>query len=361
MSGKQQTNGKIEEQLVIDSNTGLGSEAQADYRTGESVDSRNRLNDLTNKEWMISTKSVWKSEATSEFADLLADEKWQAFIEWLVEKRGKEGAENVLEQLLPSVIYSQPPARDDLKSQHPATFAESDIEKLILFFTKQGQRVLDPFVGVGSTLVACKTTDRYGVGIELGPRWAEIARKRVKVGELPLFQGITIEEKYRQQVIEGDAREIMHEFDDESFDFIVTSPPYWKILHKNTDHKVIRERIEKGLETRYSELEADLGNIGSYTQFLRELQKVFMECYRVLRTGKYMCVIVSDFRDRGEFIAYHSDISDAVEECDFTLQGITILVQDSKNLYPYGIPYAFVSNINHQYILVFRKKSNDEK
>ena len=39
----------------------------------------------------------------------------------------------------------------------------------------------------------------------------------------------------------------------------------------------------------------------------------------------------------------------------FSLEGITILVQDSKNLYPYGIPFAFVSNIHHQYILVFRR------
>jgi DNA modification methylase len=342
-------------------NTEDRSEMPPPDQNGEGIDPRNRLNDLTNKEWMISTKSVWKSEELAKYTNVLQDEEWQAFTEWLVEKRGEESAEKVLSQLLPSVIYSRPPARDELKSQHPATFAEADVEKLILFFTKQGERVLDPFVGSGSTLLACKSTKRYGVGIELVPRWADIANKRVKGDELPLFREITIDSDYEQQVIEGDARECIRDLDDESFDFIVTSPPYWKILHKDKDHKITRERLNKGLETRYSELEEDLGNIRSYDQFMKELQKVFGGCYRVLKSKKYMCVIVSDFRDKGNFISYHSEISNTIEKCGFSLQGITILVQDSKNLYPYGVPYAFVSNINHQYILVFRKNNHSTK
>ena len=38
------------------------------------------------------------------------------------------------------------------------------------------------------------------------------------------------------------------------------------------------------------------------------------------------------------------------------LKGVTILIQDNKNLYPLGIPYAFVSNIHHQYVLIFQKR-----
>jgi hypothetical protein len=74
-----------------------------------------------------------------------------------------------------------------------------------------------------------------------------------------------------------------------------------------------------------------------------------------------MVVIVSDFRHGSEFIAYHNDISAIIKELGFSLEGITVLVQDSKNLYPYGMPYAFVSNIHHQYILIFRRNSFKEK
>jgi DNA modification methylase len=319
------------------------------------VDPRNQLNNLTNKDWMISTKSVWKSAAAGALpADGIDDAK-QAFTQWLVETRGAPEAETLLGQLLPGDLESRPPARDPLKSQHPATFAETDIEKLISFFTRQGDRVLDPFVGSGSTLVACRNTKRSGVGIELVPRWAEVAQQRSALNDLPLFSNLPLDQDCPQEVIVGDARQALRRFKPGSFDFIVTSPPYWKILHKDTDHKVSRERKDKGLDTRYSELDEDLGNIASYRQFLRQLGKVFTHCARVLKPRKYLAVVVSDFRDRGKFVAYHADISQLIETCGFALQGITILVQDSKNLYPYGIPYAFVSNINHQYILIFRK------
>ena len=353
-------NDNKENETEVENNLSMEKKSRSNSNTKqrEEVDPRNRLNDLSNKEWMISTKSVWKSETINDNIDILGEDEWQAFSEWLIEIKGVETAEKILDQILPSVIYSRPPSRDKLKSQHPATFAETDIERLLRFFTKQDQRVLDPFVGSGSTLIACKATNRNGVGIELVPRWAEIARKRVSGDDLPLFRNIEIEEGYPQQIIDGDAREIMCTLGDETFDFIVTSPPYWKILHKDKDHKVIRERASKGLDTRYSELENDLGNIGSYEDFLRELKKVFAECYRVLKDGKYMCVIVSDFRDKGKFIPFHSNVSESIEKCNFALQGITILVQDNKNLYPYGIPYSFVSNVCHQNILIFRKKTN---
>lgn len=330
-----------------------GGDAQ--QNGSNTVDSRNRLNELTNREWMIATKSVWGTDARAVPTEVLTEDDRVALADWLSERKGRQVAQELLEQLLPSVMYSRPPARDPLKSQHPATFAESDIERLIGFFTKRGQWVLDPFLGSGSTLVACQSKGRYGVGIELVARWAEIARKRIAARSKPLLAEIETEETVVQQVIQGDARAVLQQLDDGKFDLVVTSPPYWKILHKDKDHKVTRERLTKGLDTRYSEQEDDIGNIGSYTDFMSELGKVFVECCRVLRNGQYMCVIVSDFRDKGRFIPYHSDISEVVTANGFALQGITILVQDSKNLYPYGIPYAFVSNINHQYILVFRK------
>ncbi|MGQ9456438.1 MAG: DNA methyltransferase [Armatimonadota bacterium] len=267
----------------------------------DKVDPRNELNDLSNIEWMIYTKSVW---------------------------------------------FSTPPRRDRNKLMHPATFAESDIVRLVQFFTKRGERVLDPFVGTGSTLVACAQCGRNGVGIELVPYWADIARERISQRDF-----LT-----EQTVICGDAREVLPTLEDESFDFVVTSPPYWNILHKDKDHKALAERKSKGLRTRYSDHERDLGNVAFYEEFLVELGRVFRECHRLLKRKKYMCVVVSDFRHKSRFVAFHADLSRVVESVGFSLEGITILVQDNKNLYPYGIPYAFVSNIHHQYVLIFRRR-----
>jgi DNA modification methylase len=256
-----------------------------------------------------------------------------------------------------------------LKKQHPATFAESDIEKLILFFTKREGKVLDPFLGSGSTLVGCLNTCRDGLGAELVGKWVTVARQRLQASEngrrdptgISEFSapaaGTTVPWRQpRLEIIKGDSRDVLRKFRAESFDFVVTSPPYWAILTKARDHKSKRERLSKGLPTKYSEDKRDLGNAPSYPDFLHELMKVFSECYRVLKQEKYMVIVVSDFRHGSKFVPFHNDLSEAVQKVGFSLEGITILVQDSKNLYPYGMPYAFVSNIHHQYLLIFRKK-----
>jgi DNA modification methylase len=160
----------------------------------------------------------------------------------------------------------------------------------------------------------------------------------------------------RQEIVQGDVREVLRQFKEEEFDFIVTSPPYWKILTKKADHKTKRERLSKGLPTKYSGDSLDLGNIPRYEDFLEELRKVWSECYRVLKRGKYMCIVVTDFRHKGEYILYHADIARIMQEVGFKTKGMIILVQNNKTLYPYGYPFEFVPNVHHENVMVFRKE-----
>lgn len=268
----------------------------------DAVDPRNRLNDLSNREWLKATKSFWISQA---------------------------------------------PPRGALKAQHPATFSERDVARLICLLTKRGGRVLDPFVGSGSTLIACAQHGRVGLGIELSPKWADTARKRL-VEEAGL-EGID------QVLIEADARDALPKLDRESFDLLLTSPPYWSMLRKKPGLKAKAERLDQGLPTHYSELPEDLGNIQDYDQFLEALREVFCLAFPTLKPGAHACVIVSDFRHGKRFVMHHADVSGVMEAAGYLLKGITILAQDSKNLYPFGIPYHFISNIHHQYILIHQK------
>ncbi|MCL6548350.1 MAG: site-specific DNA-methyltransferase [Alicyclobacillus sp.] len=277
------------------------------------VDTRNKLNELSGKRWVQETKSVW-------FQRGLGSGHAHAWYE----------------------------------RQHPAPFSYQDVRRLIEFFTKTGQVVLDPFAGVASTLKACALSGRVGIGIELSPVWMDLARERLSCEVGP-------EALETQRLITGDARVMLRELADASVDFVVTSPPYWNILTKPADHKVKQRRLSGALATRYSESDQDLGNIREYGQFLDELTGVFSECYRILRPGKYMAVVVSDFRHRNRFVPYHADLARKLTEPSlrlpdaFELQGIKILVQNHKPLYPYGYPFAYVENIHHQYILIFRR------
>ncbi len=76
-------------------------------------------------------------------------------------------------------IHSPPPRSKEVL-QHPAKYPETLAQDFIEFFTKRGQLVLDPMVGTGSTLIAALRSGRSAIGIELNPKYSEIARKLVE-------------------------------------------------------------------------------------------------------------------------------------------------------------------------------------
>jgi DNA modification methylase len=279
----------------------------------KTVDPRNALNELTSTEWLPETISVWN-------------------------QRGL-GA-------------NHPDAQ--IERQHPAPFSFTDVSRLIRFFTKSGDVVLDPFVGVGSTLKACAIENRNGIGFELNPKYAKLAIDRL---DAEVEEKILISTK--QDIRIGDARLLVNELDENSLDLVVTSPPYWNILHKE-DHKAKQERKDNDLDTRYSDDKRDLGNIHDYDKFLEELSLILGACGKALKPKKYMAVIVSDFRDKSRFVMFHADLAKIMEKFDFELRGLTVLYQRHKRIFPYGYPYAYVPNIHHQYILIMQnaKKVN---
>lgn len=235
-----------------------------------------------------------------------------------------------------------------IERQHPAPYSYQDVGRLIRFFTKKDGFVLDPFCGVGSTLKACAVDNRNGVGIEIVKKYVDLTKER-------LSKEVSKESK-KQETIRGDAIKAIKKFDDNKFDFIVTSPPYWSILNKKADHKVKQERIANQLDTKYSNLKADLGNIESYEDFLNILSDFFNNCSRILKPKKYLSIIVSDFRHKDRFYTFHSDLAKKLEEGNYTLKGITVLYQRHKKIFPYGYPYSYVPNIHHQYILILQNK-----
>jgi DNA modification methylase len=156
-----------------------------------------------------------------------------------------------------------------------------------------------------------------------------------------------------QRVSVGDARDLMKGLDTNSVDLVVTSPPYWNILHKE-DHKARQERKSRDLDTRYSDDSRDLGNIHDYRQFLEAVASILGSCAGPLKPKKHMAVVVSDFRDKSRFVMFHSDLVHALAPHGLELRGLTVLYQRHKRVFPYGYPYAYVPNIHHQYILILQ-------
>ncbi|MDP3640284.1 MAG: DNA methyltransferase [Nanoarchaeota archaeon] len=250
-----------------------------------------------------------------------------------------------------------PPPRKKKEMLHPAKYPEGLIEEFIRFFTKSGQLVFDPFLGTGSTLIAAHNAGRNGLGLELLEKYAAIARERLRGldEQLQLAAG-GAKVHCQQQVIQGDASNLakiwkMHNLP--QVDFVITSPPYGPMLNKKG--LVSKEREEKGLDVKYSEDAADLGNIASFDEFVERLVGIFVALKPYMNPGGHLVIILKNYLDKGEYRTLAWDVGKALSR-HFQLRGERLWCQDNKTLYPYGYRYSFVPNVHHHYCLILRKE-----
>ncbi len=240
---------------------------------------------------------------------------------------------------------------------HPARFPEELVADFINFFTKPNEWVLDPFCGSGATLIACLEEERKAVGVELSRKYVQITQQRIQ----------RLHADGSAQVLAGDAGHLTDsalwrdclactDGDLPQFDFIITSPPYWNMLHKSRGgvESAQQKRDKKGLDTHYSESENDLGNIEDYDEFIEALGAVFDQCQRLLKPDKYMVVVAQNVRVADGYVMPLAwDLQKRISRT-FSFQGERIWCQNTKQLGIWGYPKIFVPNYHHHYCLIFR-------
>lgn len=234
--------------------------------------------------------------------------------------------------------------KEESELKHPAMFPIALAHRLISCFTPpKASLVLDPFAGIGSTLLAAKELGKDAIGLEISSEFAQIAERRVN--QMIPFAGQT-----EVKIHIADSRELYQYVPPNSVDMVVTSPPYWDILlqKRTADNKKQRD---------YGEALADLGKIQNYEKFLLELRKIFEQVYNSMKPKSYCCVIVMDIRKKNRFYPYHIDISQFMREIGFIFDDLMIWNrgQEYNNLRPLGYPSVFRVNKVHEFILIFQK------
>ena len=250
-----------------------------------------------------------------------------------------------------SWFIHNPPPRKKGVLVHPAKFPETMAQEFIEFFTKQGELVLDPMAGTGSTLVAALRAGRNSVGIELNPKYAQIAEQIVEEEKKVLGNkgdGLTA------QVVNGDAANI-NEFGLPKFDYVLTSPPYWDMLRAKGAETQKKRRTSKELDVHYSDDPNDLGNIEDYDLFLGRLVAIYQGLKPYLREKAYLTIIVKNIKKGGKIYPLAWDIARELGKT-YTLKDEKIWLQDNQRLAPFGLGSAWVSNTFHHYCLQFRKE-----
>ena len=78
--------------------------------------------------------------------------------------------------------------KEELQTKHPALFPQELPQKLINLYTKKnGELILDPFMGIGSTLLGSMNSGVKSVGLDLNKSYVSIAKKRIKKYQKDLF------------------------------------------------------------------------------------------------------------------------------------------------------------------------------
>ena len=292
---------------------------------------RNTLNELSGEEWLYFTKSVWTTAYPSELGHAL-------------------------------------------RKQHGANKPPRLMARLIEFFTKSGEVVLDPFAGVGGTLLgaAIARGPRSAIGIELAPRWAMVYREVVAAalaerdGRGPELAdlgqndpgGVRGFDPAGCELRVGDSLELLPNLAAESIDFVATDPPYNVQLPMTMSGGALAEDFANR-RTDYAMVTddpADLANAADYPAFLDRMTQVLGEIQRVLRAGRYAVLIVRDAYQDGRYVFTGADLAARGASVGLVPKGDLIWYQAGTRLRPYGYPTGFVPNITHQHLLVLRKE-----
>lgn len=244
------------------------------------------------------------------------------------------------------------------KNVHPAVYPIRLPKKCIELFTHEGELIIDPFAGIGTTLVAAQDLNRNAVGFDLKTEYVEYARSR-------LLQTKLLPEKETCQImIQDESHNIPEYFKEETISLSVTSPPYAMMLNRPRKNKSIRGDLRKNEHylkvQQYSKDPRDLGTMKP-SEYANALQEIYKGIFPLMREKAHCVINVTDLWWKNQRIKIHIYVIEALEKAGFELRNI--IVWDRRNLINrvgiFGWPNNYITlGTTFEYILDFWRPPN---
>lgn len=222
--------------------------------------------------------------------------------------------------LQPTTLWDYPSQHYGDREQGSSAFRGATpsyvIWNVVERYTKEGETVLDPFCGSGTTLDVCKDTGRSGVGFDVAPTRADIGNADAR--SIPLKQ--------------------------KSVDLVFFDPPYADNLDYSDDPRC-------------------LGKLKADGRFQRAMRLVVAECARVLRDERVLAIYVCDVYAKGRFHPLGFEIFEMTKEHFLPIDVVSV-VRHNKTLEMGNYRRAaeegnfFLRGFN--YLLLFRKRAAKE-
>jgi DNA modification methylase len=264
----------------------------------------NRVNDLTGREWVFWTRSV--------------------------------------------INRPYPPdMQHSLRSRHGGQKPPRLCADLICMLSKQGQTVLDPFMGVGGVLLGASLCGRKAVGIEINPEWVRIYR------EVCRREGLA-----EQEAVSADSREALAGMAGRTFDLVLTDVPYWKMDKASRSTGTFKKVGEKARPVRGTRLSAfNSFAYASKDEWLQRMGEILGRASGLLKERGYLAVFIGDMYRDNRYHCLSAELAAVLSGIPGLCWKANLVWYDvSKKLHLYGYQYSYIPSLIHQNILVFRRE-----
>ena len=228
------------------------------------------------------------------------------------------------------------------KGDYRGNWPPQMVRNILLRYSKKGDVVLDQMVGSGTTLIECKLLGRNGIGVDINKNCIMLTRDRLN------FRYTTLDydsEETFQKTYVGDARKLSL-IKNDSIDLIATHPPYANIIPYS------KEKIE-----------GDLSNEYSIDEFIKDMEKVAKESFRVLKPNHYCAILIGDTRRKKHHVPIAFRVMQVFLDAGFILKEDIIKHQWRCKSTPFwlkrSIEYNFLL-LMHEHLFVFRKPDKGE-
>ena len=244
-----------------------------------------------------------------------------------------------------------------LRKSHGGIKPPEFIIELLLSYGQNAKHIIDPFVGVGSTINASTILKKLATGIDINENWKTIYYQVCKDNNLPI-----------ENFIIGDAMNEVKRLPKNFYDCLITDIPYFSM----DKLKKTRGRFSKAGEQSKDKLKSSLNTFNtlpepSYDEWLILLRNVFTDAMTTLKSNSKIIIFIGNMyrnfekitngkkRKNGEYLLLSSQVSDLMIEIGFQQVNELIWVDTGKKLGIYGYPFTWIPSLIDQRILIFEK------
>jgi DNA modification methylase len=266
-----------------------------------------KINDLNLKNW-------------KDYHDIITDSLW------IIGERDKSGAH---------------------RGDYHGNFIPQIPNQLMRRFTKKDDVVLDTFLGSGTTLIECKRLGRNGIGIELLPKIADMAKQRIYQETLfdsKVFTEVLIADSTKRETRQK-VDEILKSHGRTSIQLIIMHPPYHDII-------------------KFSDRPEDLSNAKSVEEFLKLFSEVVSNFIDLLERKHYLAIVIGDKYTNSEWVPLgFLTMQEVLKVNGLKLKSILVknminnrAKRNQEHLWRYRALVGGFYIFRHEYILLFQKQ-----